>query len=155
MEAREQEALQVYTIERWHQETEGGRFIPLRIPIHGYSMFPLVRYMKDYVTIVPVQGDLVVGDIVMFHDPVGSRYVLHRIIRLEGNRVLTRGDNCSGSDRPIRLEDVWGRAVLIERGKKNLKPDPAKGLRHARCWYIVGRGYRFLGRLRRFFLKIS
>lgn len=136
------------TIRQWHEQTLSGRFIPLHIPIHGVSMFPLIRYRRDPVTIVPLKEPPVVGDIVLFHDPWGDRYVLHRVIEIDAETVLTRGDNCVAPDRRMPVEQVWGKVVLIERGKREITPDPLKGMRLARAWYTIGKGYRFAQRIR-------
>jgi len=130
------------TIDEWHHLAQSGRPLPMRIPINGVSMFPLVRRNRDMVTIMPISGPLTVGDIVVFHDPTGKRYVLHRVIELSGDTVLTRGDNCVTPDRRMPLSDVWGKAVLIERGKRLLRPDPVKGLKHAKAWYKLGPVHR-------------
>ncbi len=116
--------------------------VPMRIPIHGNSMFPLVRMDRDMVTIMPVQERPRVGDIVMFHDPAGERFVLHRLWKSEEDRALTWGDNCDRPDGWMPWDMVWGKAVLIERGGRNITPDPKKGLPWARVCHVAGKTYR-------------
>jgi len=140
------------TIDQWHDKSVKGHFIPLHIPIYGVSMFPLIRYEKDLVTIVPLKETPVVGDIVLFHDAM-NRYVLHRVVYICDGVITTRGDNCLGPDAPLTLDDIWGKAVLIQRGKRQIKPNPKRGMRHARCWYRASKIYRFLMRVLRFIYK--
>ena len=52
------------------------------------------------------------------------------------------GDNCSGPDTWLRPEDIWGKAVKIERGKHVITPDPIRGVRWAKFWHKVGKVYR-------------
>ena len=130
------------SIPEWHALAEEGTALPVRITLMGSSMFPLVRFNKDYVTIMPVTEKPQPGDIVLFPDHVRDLYVVHRVWRIEDGRVQTWGDNCPGPDEWVPLDDVWGKTVLIERGKRVIYPNPAKGLRWAKFWHQAGKGYR-------------
>lgn len=130
----------------------------MRIPINGVSMYPLIRRNRDMVTIMPLDGPFRIGDIVMFSDPrVSKRYVLHRVWQMDEDRVLTWGDNCDGPDAWMSRDCVWGRAVLIERGPKQIYPDAKKGLRLAKFWHRMGplfrRGRYLAGAVKRRILK--
>lgn len=131
------------TIPEWHAMAQAGHPVPMRIPIHGVSMFPLIRIDRDIVTIVPLEGKPEIGDIVLFSDPARGRYVLHRVWKTEEERVLTWGDNCELPDRWLPWDAVWGQAVLIERGRRVIRPDPRKGLIWAKIWHVLGKGYRW------------
>ncbi len=138
---------QTLSVSQWHEMALAGTALPMRIPIHGVSMFPLIRMDRDYVTILPVREPVVPGDIVLFADPEADRYVLHRVIETDGQRVLTCGDNCARSDGWIPMERVWGKAQLIERGRRTIRPDPRKGLRWGRFWRrYLARGYLLIWR---------
>ena len=129
-----------------------GAWIPLRIQVHGNSMFPLVRVNRDYVTIRPIEATgpaLQRGDIVLFSDPVREeRYVLHRVWQAAEDSILTWGDNCVRPDGWIPLSHGWGKAVLVERGQRRIELDPAKGIRMAECWHIAGKGWRAMQRVK-------
>ncbi len=134
---------QTLSIPEWHDMAREGNVIPMRIPIHGGSMFPLVRMDRDFVTIMPLQERPRVGDIVLFVDSDRGKYVLHRVWKAEENRVLTWGDNCDRPDGWMSWDAVWGKAVLIERGKREIHPEAVRGLRMAGIWHRVGKLYRF------------
>ena len=134
------------SIPEWHDLAEEGAAIPMRIQVKGNSMFPLIRINRDYVTICPLKERPQAGDIVMFADPERDRYVLHRAWQVEADRVLTWGDNCKKPDGWIPAELVWGKAVLIERGKRSIKPDRKAGLRLAGFWHRAGKIWRFTAR---------
>ncbi len=141
------------TLPQWHQWALEGTAVPMRIQVHGNSMFPLIRIRRDYVTIHPLAEPPAVGDIVLFADPERNRYVLHRLWRVEGDRALTWGDNCPDPDGWMPLEALWGKAVLIERGGRLLRPDPRRGMRLARFWHRVGGIWRLAGRCKRALLR--
>ena len=125
-----------------------GEAPPVRIMLNGGSMHPLIRWNRDYVTVVPLQNEPVAGDIVLFSDGIPERYVVHRVWKVKDGKVLTWGDNCTAPDGWIPLEAVWGKIGLIERGKRTIHPEPKKGLRWVRCWRVVRPGYRFYQRIR-------
>lgn len=131
------------SVAQWHELAQKGTILPMRIPINGVSMYPLIRRNRDMVSILPIQEEPAVGDIVLFSDPQAKeRYVLHRLWRIEQDRVQTWGDNCDGPDRWMPRECLWGKAVLIERGRLRIRPDTGRGLLLARLWHPAGRCLR-------------
>ena len=86
------------------------------------------------------KGDI--GDIVLFCEPGTGRYVVHRVWDIKNGMVLTWGDNCDSPDAWMTVNDIWGKVILIERGKHKITPDAQKGLLFARFWHITGRAYR-------------
>lgn len=130
------------SIPEWHQLALTGIAPPVRILLNGGSMNPLIRWNKDYVTIVPLDRELVLGDIVLFAESEAGRFVVHRVWDIRDGRVLTWGDNCEKPDGWLPLHAIWGRVVLIERGRRKISPDPERGLRWAKFWHKNGKGYR-------------
>ena len=51
-----------------------------------------------------------VGDVVVFAS--GSSLVVHRIMELDGNTVITQGDANNTPDDPITLRDIKGKVVF-------------------------------------------
>lgn len=136
------------SIQEWSELAAKGTALPVRIPIMGYSMFPLIRYKKDPVTIIPLDTLPQIGDIVLFAAPNSEKYVVHRVWDLKGREVLTWGDNCPGPDIWLPLESVLGKVILIERGRFEIHPDPVKGMKLARFWHKTGKYYRSYKRYR-------
>ena len=143
------------SVAQWHALAQSGTCLPMRIPINGVSMMPLIRRNRDMVTIVPRQREGKPGDVVLFADPVRERYVLHRLWKTAEQSVLTWGDNCVNPDGWMSPDSVWGIAVLVERGKWKIRLDSDRarrwGLllgraRHRYCQMRVG-VYRMAGRL--------
>ena len=130
------------TVADWHELVKQGTVLPMHIPINGISMNPLIRRNRDYVTIEPMEGIPEIGDIVLFADPYSDLYVLHRVWKLDGDRVLTWGDNCENPDRWMTLDAVWGKAVLIERGRWKIHPKARRGIKWAKFWHPAGKAYR-------------
>ena len=136
------------SIPEWHNMALKGIAPPVRILLNGGSMFPLIRWNKDYVTIVPLKEAPDVGDIVLFTGPDNDKYVMHRVWEVKDGMVLTWGDNCPNPDGWFPLEYVWGKTILIERGQRKLKPNPRKGIKWAEFWHHARKGYLLYRRIK-------
>lgn len=123
-------------IEEWLKMASNGSSITARIQLNGVSMQPLVRRNRDYVTIMPLDRDVMKGDIVMFLRDDGM-YVVHRVRYFSEDTVTTLGDNCSYEDRPIPRERVYGLITKVERGKKTLMVDTPFWRGIGRVWMAV------------------
>ena len=137
------------SVTEWHRMAMEDDAPPVRILLNGVSMFPLIRWNKDYVTIAPLETVPIVGDIVLFVLPNVEKYVVHRVWEVKNDMVLTWGDNCRNPDEWLPLDAIWGKVVLIERGGKKIKPNPRKGIVWARLWHHVVNGYSFYRRIKK------
>ena len=61
--------------------------------------------------IVKETDDFEVGQVVVFQD--GYDLVVHRIIKIEGDTVTTKGDANTGEDEPISKKDIKGEVVEV------------------------------------------
>jgi len=101
----------------------GGSF---RFKARGSSMYPFIRD-GDIVTIQPVEAAaLKVGDVV-FYSTARGRLSAHRVVGREVQRgqvvLATRGDAASGPDERVQAEQVLGRVVSVQRGRKIIRLD--------------------------------
>lgn len=110
------------SIEEWCAYANAGVDIPITIQLSGYSMQPLIRYKKDYVTIVPLHREVKIGDIVVFLNTDG-RYCAHRVNKIRDGKVLTLGDNCYLCDSWKTPDKLLGLVVSMERNGKKYNLD--------------------------------
>ena len=128
------------SVEKWHQLALEGTYLPMVTTLNGYSMEPLIRNKKDLVTIMPVNRELLPGDIVLFIKSDGL-FVVHRLYRIQddGKKVQTWGDNCYNPDPAIDIASIWGIAVSVQKnGKQHLldtDDQRQKGLKWLRSKY--------------------
>ncbi|MBE6282230.1 MAG: S26 family signal peptidase [Bacteroides sp.] len=93
-------------------EISNGRKVQFRIK--GDSMSPLLRDNKDDIVLYPCVGDeLSPMDIVLFR--YKGKYLLHRIIRREGNRLYIQGDGSYIAKEECSIDDVIGKVQMIVR----------------------------------------
>ncbi len=106
-----------YIIEEAIRLVDDG--VSVTLPVNGYSMLPFIIGGRESVILQkPVAPK--VGDIVLAWVEAG-RYVVHRIIRIEGNQVVLMGDgNLVGTER-CSLGDIKAIAthVVDANGKRH------------------------------------
>ena len=83
----------------------------------GYSMYPLIREREDILHIKQTDS-YKKGDIVLFKSNV-EHYVLHRILKIKKDKIITAGDYNYFKDQPITKEQILG--ILISIKKKDGK----------------------------------
>lgn len=96
----------------------------------GVSMRPFIEGGRDSVIMVQPKT-LHVGDVVLAQVE-NDRYVLHRLIRLDGEQVTLMGDgNLFGEEHCLR-ENVLGQVIRVVSPKGRRKP-----LTRGRVWHLL------------------
>ena len=79
----------------------------------GYSMYPLIKEREDILRIVKSDA-FKKGDIILFKSEI-DHYVLHRILKIKKDKIITAGDHNPRKDKPINQEQVLGKLVSIKK----------------------------------------
>jgi len=130
------------SIEQWMALRQGSAIAPpIWFTVVGGSMRPLIRVNRDKVMLVSVQPEEIrVGDIVLFPGHFrGGEYCLHRVWKLDGDRVQTFGDGNPRPDGWMPRSRILGRVQLIQRGNKTIDCDDPKVQRRAERWCALWR----------------
>lgn len=110
----------------------------VRFTPSGVSMRPFIEGDKDSVILSPMERMPKKGDILLANVPTPDgqkRYVLHRLIRIEGAEtgeplyILMGDGNLAGTETCTRA-DIIGRVTRIESPSGKRKP-----LTRARLWF--------------------
>lgn len=91
----------------------------IKVPVNGYSMFPLLL-PGDRVLIAPASPEnLIPGEIALFRQ--GSHLVAHRIVTTDhtSSRFYTKGDSNLQNDVPINAASISGKITACFREKKH------------------------------------
>jgi phage repressor protein C with HTH and peptisase S24 domain len=84
-----------------------------RFRVEGDSMHPAIRG-GDYVKVVPcAASELRRGEVILAS--TGRGLTAHRIVRIAGRRIVTRGDNSPRVDPAVDIANVLGRVVEVEQ----------------------------------------
>ena len=87
----------------------------VRFKIKGYSMYPLLRNNKDEVTLSPFDRDPEVMDIILFR--YRGKHVLHRVIAIDGDRYIIKGDGICLSYEHCTRSDIIGVVTAIHKNR--------------------------------------
>ena len=90
----------------------------VKFQTRGRSMYPLLIDGRDSVTLER-RGNFRKNDVVLFKN-ANDCYVLHRIKKIDGNKIITRGDALIKNDQPIEKESIIAAAVSFERNGKEI-----------------------------------
>ena len=108
------------------------------IPVKGFSMLPFIRGGKDLVVLEKADRDLLkADDIVLFHIGTqgGGRYVMHRILAVDGDQVDIMGDGVPYNHEHVLRNQILARAVeIIRGGKRSVDPYSRRQLRLVHFW---------------------
>ena len=91
--------------------------VSVTLPVNGRSMLPFIIGGQEGV-ILHRPGAIDIGDIVLAWVE-GNRWVVHRIIRIDGNQVTLMGDGNVAGVEHCMLEDIKARVshVVDAKGK--------------------------------------
>ena len=118
----------------------------------GVSMLPMLHQNRDIVVIVPPEGRLKKYDVALYKR--GSSYILHRIIGIQDEEYLIRGDNT------YRMEHVPPELVIgvltgfVRNGKSYTVEDTGYQI-YCRFWNAIYTLRELLFRMRRIAGKIA
>lgn len=93
---------------------ENGSYVSTSV---GVSMKPMLRNRRDTIVVVPADGILEKYDVVLYRR--GEKYVLHRVIKVESDVYIIRGDNCAAREL-VPHGDVIGKLVSFSRGDRQV-----------------------------------
>lgn len=86
--------------------------------VEGTSMEPTLQSGDLVVVVKKVSfGDIAVGDIIVYRR--GGTLIIHRVIRVEDDALIAKGDNNWLPDPPVRFQAVVGK--VLELGDSVIK----------------------------------
>jgi hypothetical protein len=110
----------------------------VRFKVRGVSMRPWMPEGTEVLLQPCRDEDLRPGEVVLFRDR--SRYVLHRIVRREGERLVLQGDAVVALYEQCTVADAVGKVVEAVRPSGRRLRMQSRWLRLAfRLWRMLGR----------------
>lgn len=102
----------------------------------GNSMYPLIRQEKDVLIIKKVNTRLKKMDIPLYKRESGQ-YVLHRIIKVNENDYVIRGDNTYYNETGIRDDQILGVLSGVIREGKEISVNSLSYKIYSYFWYYT------------------
>lgn len=106
------------------------------IMVRGWSMRPLLFNLRDSAVIAPITGELKCGDVVVFK--YKERMLLHRIMVIEGDNLIIKGDGVPYSREQVKREAVLGiMREAIRRSERRISCDSPQWIRMSQRWAAI------------------
>lgn len=102
----------------------------------GNSMYPLIRQGKDVLIIKKVNTRLKKMDVPLYKRESGQ-YVLHRIIKVNENDYVIRGDNTYYNETGIRDDQILGVLSGVIREGKEISVNSLSYKIYSYFWYYT------------------
>ena len=110
----------------------------------GQSMLPFIVGGRDSVELSRVDGELCIGDIILAKFPNPTRYVIHRVIKIENEKITLMGDGNLIGTEECHTSDVAARITGIIKPNKTINPNSKSQRRRARIWRTLQPARRYL-----------
>lgn len=87
------------------------------INIFGYSVFSaetgsmMPTMEKGDIVIIKIGDEIKENDIITYKS--GNALITHRVVEINGDKIIAKGDNNNAEDEPINKEQVIGKSVFI------------------------------------------
>lgn len=89
-----------------------------RFKAKGFSMHPFIKD-DDVITVSPLnKRKLSLGDIIAAYHVSNDTFMVHRLVKKNGNYYSLKGDNNPEADDILRINELIGRVTHIERDGK-------------------------------------
>jgi len=119
----------------------------VRFSPRGISMKPMLRQGKDSVLLSPLPDKLKKYDLPLYRRPDG-KYILHRIVAVEGDHYVCCGDNQYVLETPVYHDQMIALVTAFTRGERQISVT-APGYRlYCRLWCAARPLLRFYKRSR-------
>lgn len=147
MEVREIQVPNHILISEIKQIIEQGKSAKLRVK--GYSMRLFLDSERDIVNLEPVEASQVKKSDVVLAEVSPQKYVLHRVIKRNGNHLTLMGDgNIKGTEKCLDTDVIALATAFYRKGRS--VPDLVTGWK----WRIYSRIWLTLKPFRRIILGI-
>lgn len=113
-----------------------GEGVSVTFPVNGRSMLPFIVGGRESVILEKFES-LEIGDVVLAWVD-GNRYVIHRIVKMDGENLTLMGDGNLIGVEHCRVNDVKARAVAVVSAhgrKRSLDFAPRKAA--AKVWMFL------------------
>lgn len=99
----------------------------------GFSMMPMLRQKRDLIVVKKISSEpLKRYDVVLFK--YKGNYVLHRIMKIDGDDFTTAGDHNWWKEYHIQRQDIIGKLDSFVRDGKEIKTDNKFYLCYVHLW---------------------
>lgn len=103
----------------------------------GYSMNPFIMHLRDIIVLGPWKDEeMQKGTVVLAKTDKGD-YVIHRIIRREGDIMTLMGDGNVGLTEKTHIKDIIARMYCVKRKGRTYRTDGLAWRLYSWFWMMI------------------
>lgn len=103
----------------------------------GYSMNPFIKHLQDIILLGPwKEEEIRKGAVVLAKDLKGN-YIIHRVIRREGDIVTLMGDGNIGLTEQAEVKDIIARMYSVKRKGRTYGTDGLIWRLYSWFWMLI------------------
>lgn len=107
------------------------------ITAKGYSMNPFIIHLRDQITLGPWNDSQIKkGAVVLVKESRGN-FVIHRIIKREGNRLTLMGDGNIGITETADVKNIIGLMVSVTKKGRTYSVEGLRWRLYSWLWRLV------------------
>lgn len=107
----------------WQQDDKESK-----LKLSGHSMTPVIKN-GDWLVLKHNSNDIKVGSIIAYRRE--QKIIVHRVIKIQTQSVITKGDFNYHIDEPIDIKSVIGKVIAVKNSKRLYRLD-------TKLWYVIG-----------------
>ncbi len=85
--------------------------------VNGTSMYPMLKQNRDLVAVFSVGDGIDCGDVILYKRKKDGALILHRVISVQNDYYILRGDNCSTSETVLPDQVLGKLQYYVHDGK--------------------------------------
>ena len=107
------------------------------ITAKGYSMNPFIMHMRDQITLGPWKDEQIRSGAVVLAKDLKGRFIVHRIIRIDGDTITLMGDGNIGLTETAMRQDVIGLMYSVTKKGRTYSVESLRWRLYSWFWKIL------------------
>lgn len=107
------------------------------ITAKGYSMNPFIMHLRDQITLGPWKDEQITKGAVVLAKDIKGRFIVHRIIRRDGDTIILMGDGNIGITETAMAQDVIGLMYSVTKKERTYSVKSLRWRLYSWFWKIL------------------
>ena len=111
--------------------------LTVELTAKGYSMNPFIMHLRDTIVLGPWKDEEIRKGTVVLAKDIKGQYIVHRVIRRDGDTITLMGDGNTGLRETARMEDIIGRLHHIKRKGRTYRTEGLTWRLYSWFWMLL------------------
>lgn len=111
--------------------------LTVELTAKGYSMNPFIMHLRDIIVLGPWKDEEIRKGTVVLAKDIKGQYIVHRVVRRDGDTITLMGDGNTGLRETARMEDIIGRLYHIKRKGRTYRTEGLTWRLYSWVWMLL------------------